>query len=485
MNVLLLLLLTKNNFIARFAGTVVGIEDIDRIRWPGSEWRSLKVQWDATAKMLVHPERVSPWSIEPIGITKKKCKAIVPHPKRARPFDTRAAALVKDGSMKRSVECPSQRQLGVLQGQEIRTVGTQIHGESTQSSSPHFTPQPHPGWGQMQQLGLENQLPFRIHQAFRPQPDNTIAFPGGAPPNWRVANSWSSTFSSCGTHNNSEASNVNSNSSASQDWKASEEKDVTEAARVKPNGSGNCLLFGVNICNNHSELPSLQIESTSELTSLCSVPLAVSQLRISETIHISEKLESISASLPEKPCGNCCSRTCTKVVKYGTALGRSVHLAHFDGYIELICELDKMFNFEGALLDGSSDWHVTYKDGEGNMMLLGDFPWPVFQVMVRKLFICPKEDVDKVVKYGTALGRSVHLAHFDGYIELICELDKMFNFEGALLDGSSDWHVTYKDGEGNMMLLGDFPWPVFQVMVRKLFICPKEDVDKVDLSLSK
>ena len=66
----------------------------------------------------------------------------------------------------------------------------------------------------------------------------------------------------------------------------------------------------------------------------------------------------------------------------------------------------------------------------------------------------------QVLKYGTALGRSVDLTRFDGYGELICELDQMFDFNGTLIDKSSGWYVAYTDGEGDMMLTGDYPWPL-------------------------
>lgn len=50
------------------------------------------------------------------------------------------------------------------------------------------------------------------------------------------------------------------------------------------------------------------------------------------------------------------------------------------------------------------------------------------------------------------------MSRVKGYGELISELDKLFGFEGSLLDGSKDWHVTYQDREGNTKLLGDYPW---------------------------
>lgn len=64
----------------------------------------------------------------------------------------------------------------------------------------------------------------------------------------------------------------------------------------------------------------------------------------------------------------------------------------------------------------------------------------------------------QVLKYGAPVGRSVDLARFDGYGELISELDQMFDFKGSLIDGSSGWQVTYMDDEGDMMLIGDYLW---------------------------
>ncbi|GLJ28176.1 hypothetical protein SUGI_0553490 [Cryptomeria japonica] len=49
---------------SRFTGTIIQIGDSDPPRWPGSKWRCLKVQWDATSA-IPQPESVSPWKIEP------------------------------------------------------------------------------------------------------------------------------------------------------------------------------------------------------------------------------------------------------------------------------------------------------------------------------------------------------------------------------------------------------------------------------------
>ncbi|RWW44980.1 hypothetical protein BHE74_00049226 [Ensete ventricosum] len=49
----------------RFTGTITGIGDISS-QWPGSKWRSLKVQWDEASSIL-RPEKISPWDVEPFG----------------------------------------------------------------------------------------------------------------------------------------------------------------------------------------------------------------------------------------------------------------------------------------------------------------------------------------------------------------------------------------------------------------------------------
>ncbi|GFY98749.1 auxin response factor 2 [Actinidia rufa] len=360
----------------RLAGTVVGIDNIDPVRWAGSEWRCLKVQWDSPPDTIVLPERVSPWNIESM-VKKKKCNSLLPHRKRASPQDPSALGfpvVVQDGFLKGLIEYTQKRPSGVLQGQEIRGTGACAFGSSAQPNS---------DWHH-RLVGLENQLPFQMHGPF--SRGSTISVPSGIPPNPRLTNYWPSTFSLTGVRDCVEVSKsgsfpkVNSSSSVSQDWKGSEEKkDEVKSPLDKPIGNDKCMLFGVNIFSSPPELPSPQEVSSTELHSLCPAPPLASHSSISEPIQISEPSQGISGNLLEKQCKNCCSnanRSCTKVLKYGTALGRSVDLTRFDGYGELICELDQMFDFNGTLIDKSSGWYVTYTDGEGDMMLTGDYPWP-------------------------------------------------------------------------------------------------------------
>ncbi|KAE8672255.1 Auxin response factor 2, putative isoform 1 [Hibiscus syriacus] len=148
------------------------------------------------------------------------------------------------------------------------------------------------------------------------------------------------------------------------------------------------MLFGVNLVNGSPELPSPQVLTSSEVKRLCSTP-PTSQSSVEEP----------SKCISSKQCNNCCfvgNRSCTKVLKYGLALGRSIDLHRFNGYEDLIIELDRMFDFNGRLIDGSSGWNVTYVDEDGDMMLIGDhYPWQKFQYQVQRMVICPWEEIER------------------------------------------------------------------------------------------
>jgi hypothetical protein len=90
------------------------------------------------------------------------------------------------------------------------------------------------------------------------------------------------------------------------------------------------------------------------------------------------------------------TRSCTKVHKLGTVLGRSVDLAKFVNYDELIAELDNLFEFNGELKAQSKNWLVVYTDDENDIMLVGDDPWEEFCGIVHKILILTKDEVQKM-----------------------------------------------------------------------------------------
>nr|AMO02496.1 auxin response factor [Boehmeria nivea] len=54
---------TEESGKRRYMGTIVGISDLDPLRWPGSKWRNLQVEWDEPG-CCDKQNRVSSWEIE-------------------------------------------------------------------------------------------------------------------------------------------------------------------------------------------------------------------------------------------------------------------------------------------------------------------------------------------------------------------------------------------------------------------------------------
>lgn len=116
---------------------------------------------------------------------------------------------------------------------------------------------------------------------------------------------------------------------------------------------------------------------------------ASSEPEISDSTCLKVSKDGDSRSLSNPPT----IRSCTKVIKKGSMVGRGVDLSKFDGYKKLIEELEGMFHIEGELSDPDKGWQVAYSDDEGDVMHVGDDPWMEFCRMVRKIYIFSPEEV--------------------------------------------------------------------------------------------
>ncbi|XP_027346827.1 auxin response factor 3-like isoform X2 [Abrus precatorius] len=116
----------------RFTGLIVGINDVNPVRWPGSKWRCLLVRWDDLE--TTRHNRVSPWEIEPYGSASTANNLIAAGLKRT-----------KIGLPSAKLEFPVPNGIGtsdfgeslrfqkVLQGQEMLGVNTTFDSISAQS----------------------------------------------------------------------------------------------------------------------------------------------------------------------------------------------------------------------------------------------------------------------------------------------------------------------------------------------------------------
>ncbi|RWW26937.1 hypothetical protein GW17_00008649 [Ensete ventricosum] len=170
-----------------------------------------------------------------------------------------------------------------------------------------------------------------------------------------------------------------------------------DVAKYKANNSG-CKLFGFHLNSkpvasesvvrqsNSAEilmpqshlataLPQPQgLEAAKHSESCIAAKLVSTTLTNGDTEKLIQVCPQASKDVQNKMQGGS-TRSCTKVHKQGIALGRSVDLTKFNGYEELVAELDHMFEFEGALIAPNKNWLVVYTDNEGDMMLVGDDPW--------------------------------------------------------------------------------------------------------------
>ncbi|CAJ1977933.1 unnamed protein product [Sphenostylis stenocarpa] len=82
----------------------------------------------------------------------------------------------------------------------------------------------------------------------------------------------------------------------------------------------------------------------------------------------------------------------------------------------------------------------------------------------------------KVYMEGIPIGRKLNLLAHDGYHELVKTLEQMFDTTilwGTEMDGVQPerCHVlTYEDGEGDLIMVGDVPWEMFLSAVKRLKI---------------
>uniref|UniRef100_A0A0D6QTJ1 Auxin response factor n=1 Tax=Araucaria cunninghamii TaxID=56994 RepID=A0A0D6QTJ1_ARACU len=511
----------------RFTGTIVGIGEVDHARWQDSKWRSLKVQWDETS-VVPRPERVSPWEIETFASAPLNP---LPPPKPKKPRTTLSSSspdMMTLGSSRTIADSSHpHRYTRVLQGQEIRTFREPFVESEVESNQKHlvwgsvrddikqdigvspgrltsdhwrlqcrqdsassdtfsgiqggkdvqqlFVPpllqniERFQGLKMMQkqfqdlesgiidQTGTNLQLssPWSIlpssnpheptesdlklygtsnppHKQTRPvkwcglDPSTCLSSrgPGELRGNWFMPLVSPSQADFIGTHvpGNLEKSSMRTTGVTDLGmtvqqpnlpfWEMKEEKDNISGTR-----SADCKLFGIRLIENSAvgeQAPSTIRCSKSGDELHVSVPdMIVNQVQSTESDEKSDrsklaKLDVPAASIDEeRNCErpsketNCRThnnslRSCTKVHKQGSALGRAVDLTKFNGYSDLICELENMFNIEGELQDPTKGWQVVYTDNEGDMMLVGDDPWQEFCSIVQKIFIYTSEEVEKM-----------------------------------------------------------------------------------------
>ncbi|KAJ6686421.1 AUXIN RESPONSE FACTOR 11 [Salix purpurea] len=367
----------------RFTGTIVGIGDISP-EWSGSIWRSLKIQWDEPAT-IQRPERVSPWDIEPFAApaSPNLTQQVVKN-KRPRPTDIPTSVIALNSA------ASSFWYHGSTQSHELAQLGCSTE---VQSSESHV-------WS-MRQKEIDSNLLNNSSSC------NTRARPEGMWPSSPHMNVSLNFFpDSAGDNDFATTRSIISGFSSPMSSRQSNclISEQVEKGRKYENSAG-CRLFGIDLTSNSGSSappekePAYPIVDSNGTKVL--VP-AASEAERAQTMDVSmyskEQKQVLSEALLKesrsKQGSATSTRTCTKVQMQGIAVGRALDLTALKGYMDLINELEKMFEIEGEL-STPKKWAVVFTDDEGDMMLLGDDPWLEFCKMVKKIFIYSSDEVKK------------------------------------------------------------------------------------------
>ncbi|XP_075522708.1 auxin response factor 9-like [Primulina tabacum] len=339
----------------RFSGTIVGVEDKSS-NWEDSKWRSLKVQWDEHAS-IPRPERVSPWEIQP---------SVVSTP------------------------------TSIIQTQTMKHKRLRSHVEIPVPETPTSTVST--AWN----LGHES---YQVYRNLEEQGSNHMAIPQATPP--RLNASFNMIAEEMEESKGTSARSIILNPSASSLGRQSNSIFSSQNDGKKFDTVVTCRLFGidlkhpslVNLCENS---PPKSLDTRKYGGEVCIPSMVLSCYSEQKSGGFKDlkdmKQDQVQVPTKEIQSGQNQShppRSRTKVQMQGVAVGRAVDLMALNGYEELIAEIEEMFEIKGELRPRKK-LEIVFTDDEGDMMLMGDDPWPEFCNMVRRIFICPSQDVKKM-----------------------------------------------------------------------------------------
>ncbi|KAH7292927.1 hypothetical protein KP509_28G004000 [Ceratopteris richardii] len=448
-----------------YAGTVTGIEDLDSSSFPGSKWRSIKVNWDEMVGGD-RPDRVSPWEIE-LSVPGHAADPSPPlRAKRVRQAALEISAVTElsgFGSGSGSIESSYASRLSrALQGKESRTMGmNSLWKSSPHGLSPlreaHFTGNlPQLGGIQVGQSLLSLPSPkSSYYSPLQSASDSDYQFPLG-PSSLHTGSShsllqgsaWLQPLQSNDSSNWFMSPLVPQHSSAASHQKRHEKSLVT----------GNVPTPHVAQCQQQQQ-EQQQHQQQQQKQQQQQQPKSQHQQHHmqSNSVFPSPSAQIVSASE-----GGCklfgisltefvpSTKASEPAADSDDAGKGNVH--HFQSGSKSESEAHKQINSDASSEQERVDEHSSE-------------PRPNHATRSRI----------KVMRKGAMFGRGIDLSRFHSYEGLLKALDEMFELKGELMDPVKGWKVAYYDEEGDVMLVGDDPWPEFCAMVKRLCIISPEE----------
>ncbi|KAE8720609.1 Auxin response factor 9 isoform 3 [Hibiscus syriacus] len=320
----------------RFAGTIVGFEDFSP-HWKDSKWRSLKIEPFST--------HVPPSLAQPVAAKKKRPRPPAEIP--AIDISSKASSPWNSGVM-HSNDLTPQNIPAEAKANENPVMWHRIQTEMSSSCS-SVTETPNEGsWLSSPGFSVSHHLfPDTIEEKTRLS-------------DWHIPPGFS---------------NPQLNHNPTFDPIEKFNRSETAAS---------CRLFGIEVINHSASSTPLERTSAqlSTMTMVLTERLDPSTLSSTD----SDQKSNLSKVLKRSRNGNSYQQKRSRAGKVhlalqevvrmqGIAVGRAVDLAMFEGYDELINELEKMFGIKGELRPWTK-WEIVYTDDDGDMMLVGDDPWP-------------------------------------------------------------------------------------------------------------
>ncbi|XP_065858545.1 auxin response factor 9-like [Euphorbia lathyris] len=357
----------------RFSGTIVGVGDFSP-HWKDSEWRQLKVQWDELAS-IPRPDKVSPWEIEPFVASTPSNITQVVAAKNKRP---RTAIEIPALDLSSTASTPWHSQLtkshdltqmtGSAEGKRNENYNIRWHYKLTDTNT-HTNSIPKTptegGWLSASHVNVS-------HHMFPDVTEDTKSIS-----NWSIVSGYSTPQLS--------------------KLKNEPAVDLVEKGR-KSEAATSYRLFGIELMNN-TVASSLPMEKASSATIegpiLSTLSAADSDQKSDVTKEKKTEQSQASPKDVQSRQSSTSPRSRIKVKMQGVAVGRAIDLSMIKGYEQLLEDLEEMFDIKGQL-HVRDKWEIVYTDDEGDMMLVGDDPWPEFCNMVKRIFICTSQDVKKM-----------------------------------------------------------------------------------------
>ncbi|KAK4780184.1 hypothetical protein SAY87_016290 [Trapa incisa] len=383
----------------RYCGVVTGVGDLDPYRWPNSKWRCLKVRWDENIGTGEHQGRVSPWEIDPsVSIPPLSIQSSLRMKKLRTGLQLTAPEYPVTGRFGLLDFEESLRSSKVLQGQENESMVSHFHRSDARACVLDFE-MPAPTYQSLApaQARKADGYSFELSKVTRQtymcsQTANKflevlqgreVCKLNSLKENCKFNLFAGKPILSCGSLNQDQLGNY----SASQP-----QGFYFPFGEVKPDKDPMAFCFPKKLKDSLNKME--ELSACHELSKQQINPNDGNHGRASGCKLFGFQLTAEDALTSASETAG--RRSCTKVHKQGSLVGRAIDLSRLNNYGDLLNELERLFGMEGQLRDPTRGWRILYTDSENDVMALGDEPWHEFINVVGKIHIYTEEEVEKM-----------------------------------------------------------------------------------------